>query len=115
YLLRHLFAKPLQKLANSLGMQTNGSMGLVASVANTLAMFRMVKDMPAKDKVINIAFAVCIATVFGDHLSFTANFQPNLIVAIMVGKISAALLSIYLAFKLSVPAAVKLEKEAKEE
>lgn len=111
YLFRNLFAKPLKKLAEALGMQTIGSTGLVASVANTLAMFRMVKDMPAKDKVINIAFAVCIATVFGDHLSFTANFQPNLILPIMLGKIVAALFSIYLAFKLSVPIAIKLEKE----
>jgi len=114
YLLRHLFAKPLQKLANSLGMQTVGSTGLVASVANTLAMFRMVKDMPAKDKVINIAFSVCIATVFGDHLSFTANFQPNLIVPIMVGKIVASLCAIYLAFKLAVPTAVSLERSEKQ-
>ncbi|GGP14086.1 ethanolamine utilization protein EutH [Oceanobacillus neutriphilus] len=113
YLFRNLFAKPLQKLAKALGMQEVGSMGLVASVANTLAMFRMVKDMPAKDKVINIAFSVCIATVFGDHLSFTANFQPNLILPIMLGKIVAAFLSIYLAFKLSVPKAVQLEKEDK--
>lgn len=111
YLLRNIFAKPLQKLAKAMGMQTVGSTGLVASIANTLAMFRMVKDMPAKDKVINIAFSVCIATVFGDHLSFTANFQPNLIVPIMLSKIIAALFSIYLAFKLSVPIALKLEKE----
>src|SRR5690625_464915 len=111
YLLRNLFARPLQKLANALGMQTIGSTGLVASVANTLAMFRMVKDMPAKDKVINIAFSVCIATVFGDHLSFTANFQPNLIVPIMVAKIVAALCAIYLAMKLAVPIAVKLEED----
>ncbi len=111
YLFRNIFAKPLQKLAKALGMQEIGSMGLVASVANTLAMFHMVKDMPAKDKVINIAFSVCIATVFGDHLSFTANFQPNLILPIMLGKIVAAFLSVYLAFKLSVPKAVQLKKE----
>lgn len=111
YIFRNVFAKLLHKLAKALGMQETGSMGLVASVANTLAMFRMVKDMPAKDKVINIAFSVCIATVFGDHLSFTANFQPNLILPIMAGKMIAALFSIYLAFKLSVPKAIQLERE----
>lgn len=109
YIFRKFFAKPLQKLAQFMGMKEIGSMGLVASVANTLAMFRMIKDMPAKDKVINIAFSVCIAAVLGDHLSFTANFQPNLIVPIMIGKVTAALLSIYLAFKLSVPKAIELE------
>lgn len=109
YLLRKYLAKPLEKLALLLGMKSIGSAGLVASVANTLAMFRMIKDMPAKDKVINIAFAVSIAAVLGDHLSFTANFQPSLILPIIVGKVVAALLAVWVAFKLSVPRALELE------
>ena len=98
YLFRKYFSKSLEKLAGKLGLHSIGSAGLVASIANTLAMFRMIKDIPAKDKVINIAFSVCIAAVLGDHLSFTANFQPNLILPIMVGKVAAAILSIVLAY-----------------
>ena len=35
--------------------------------------------MRAKDKVLIIAFAVCAAFLFGDHLAFTVNFQPTLV------------------------------------
>lgn len=45
---------------------------LLAAVlhANILAMFRLIRDMPPKDKVLNIAFAVCAALTFGDHLAY---------------------------------------------
>jgi ethanolamine transporter len=46
---------------------------MLATTANILAMFRLVKDMRPRDKVLNIAFAVCAAFLFGDHLAFTTN------------------------------------------
>jgi ethanolamine transporter len=70
--------------------------------------------MPPKDKVINISFAVCAAFLLGDHLSFTANFQPTLILPIIVGKISAGIIGIGLAYWLSVPKAIELEKRDRE-
>ncbi len=48
-------------------------------------MLKLVRDMPPKDKVLNIAFGVCSAFLLGDHLSYTANFQPTLIPAVMIG------------------------------
>jgi ethanolamine transporter len=77
-------------------------------------MFKLVKTMPPKDKVINISFAVCSAFLLGDHLSFTANFQPTLILPIIVGKISAGIIGIGLAYWLSVPKALELEKKDRE-
>ena len=47
----------------------------------------MVKDMNQRGKVINIAFAVSAAFVFGDHLGFTAGFAPEMIGAMIVGKL----------------------------
>ena len=37
------------------------------------------------------------AFLFDDHLSFAAYFQPNLIVAVLIGKISASICAIVLA------------------
>lgn len=79
--------------------------------ANILAMFRLIRDMQPKDKVLNIAFAVCAAFLFGDHLAFTANFQPNLIPAVMLGKLGGGMAAFLLAFRLSVPKALALEKQ----
>lgn len=111
YLLRKYLGKPLEALGGKIGLSASGSAGMLATIANILAMFRLVKFMRPKDKVINIAFGVCAAFLLGDHLSFSANVQPNLILPILIGKISAGIIAIGLAYWLAVPPAIKLEKE----
>jgi ethanolamine transporter len=110
YLLRKYAAKPLEAIGNKMGLSPTGSAGLLATIANILAMFRLVRSMPPKDKVINIAFGVCAAFLLGDHLSFSANFQPNIILPLIIGKFGAGVISIVLAYWLSVPKALGLEK-----
>ncbi|MBI4357337.1 MAG: ethanolamine utilization protein EutH [Gammaproteobacteria bacterium] len=112
YLINHTLHKPMQMLGNRLGLQATGAAGLLASAANILAMFRLIKDMCPKDKVINIAFAVCAAFLLGDHLAFTANFQPNLILPIQAGKLGGGIFAIILAYRLSVPKALELEAQS---
>jgi ethanolamine transporter len=111
YLIRKYFSGALTSVGQKLGLSSVGSAGLLATVANILAMFTLVRDMPPKDKVINIAFGVCAAFLLGDHLSFTANFQPTAILAVIVGKLAAGIIAIFFAYKLSVPTALKLEAE----
>ncbi|MFO0966932.1 MAG: ethanolamine utilization protein EutH [Gemmataceae bacterium] len=115
YLLQKYLAGPIGRLGNRLGLAPEGAAGLLAAAANILAMFRLVKDMRPKDKVLVIAFSVCSAFLFGDHLSFTANFQPNLILAVMLGKLGGGACGFLIAYRLSVPKALELaEKEVSE-
>ncbi|OXS76688.1 ethanolamine utilization protein EutH [Domibacillus enclensis] len=111
YLLRKYAARPLEAGGRKLGLSSTGSAGLLATIANILAMFQLVRYMPPKDKVINISFAVCAAFLLGDHLSFTANFQPNLILPVIAGKFLAGVCAIAFAYWLSVPTALKLEEQ----
>ena len=111
YLIKKFAAQPMQKLGARLGLESVGTAGLIATVANILAMYRLVGDMRAKDKVLNIAFAVCAAFLFGDHLAFTANFQPTLLLPILVGKIAGGVFAFALANVISVPAALALESQ----
>lgn len=111
YLMRKYLARPMELIGRKLGMEAAGAAGMLAAVANILAMFRLVGDMPAKDKVRCIAFAVCAAFLFGDHLAFTANFQPNLLLPVMAGKLSGGIFAFVLANRLSVPKAVELEQQ----
>ena len=111
YLIRKYFSTPLEALGSKIGLAAVGSAGLLATIANILAMFPLVRDMPPKDKVINIAFGVCAAFLLGDHLSFTANFQPTIILPVIIGKLLAGIIAIYFAYKLSVPTAVRLEAQ----
>ncbi len=115
YLLRKYASAPLEAGGRKLGLSSVGSAGLLATIANILAMFQLVRHMPPKDKVINISFAVCAAFLLGDHLSFTANFQPNLILPVILGKFSAGICAIGLAYWLSVPTALKLEEKDRAE
>ncbi|BAN49639.1 ethanolamine utilization protein EutH [Metapseudomonas resinovorans] len=107
---RHL-ARPLELVAVRLGMSPVGAAGILAASANILAMFRLVADMPPKDKVLVIAFSVCAAFTFGDHMAFSANFQPTLILPLIIGKLSGGLIGMAIAYWLAVPKALQLGRE----
>ena len=87
YTVTKLLHKPLLKLGSLLGINDTAAAGLVASLANSIATFGMVKDMDGRGKVVNIAFAVSAAFVFGDHLGFTAGFAPEMLPGVIVGKL----------------------------
>ncbi|KMS90145.1 ethanolamine utilization protein EutH [Prauserella rugosa] len=115
YMLRKGLARPLGALGRRVGMSAEGTAGLLAAVANVLALFRLVRHMPPKDKVLCIAFAVCAAFLVGDHLAFTANFQPNLIGPLLVGKLVGGLLAIGLAALITMPVVRALAAQERDE
>ncbi len=85
--LTRLLRRPLTAVGRKLGINETAAAGLIASLANSIATFGMVKDMNRRGKVVNIAFAVSAAFVFGDHLGFTAGFAPEMLPAMIVGKL----------------------------
>ncbi len=93
--------KPLMKAGSKLGINETAAAGLVASLANSIATFGMIKDMDDRGKVVNIAFAVCAAFVFGDHLGFTAGFAPELLPAVIVGKLAGGAAAVAVALLLT--------------
>lgn len=111
YMINKYLSKPLNAIGSKIGMKSEGSTGLLAALTNPLALFRLIPKMTTKDKVICIAFCVCANALLGDHLAFTANFQPTLILPISIGKLVGGAIAILIAYKLSVPKALELEKE----
>lgn len=110
WLIKRYLAKPLAKAGGLVGLSSDATAGLLAASANVLAALAMVRDLRAKDKVIVMSFAVCCAFLFGDHLSFTANFQPSLIAPVLVGKLVAGIIAIGFAMLLAVKKAEELEQ-----
>lgn len=110
WLIKRFLSKPLGALGRVFGLSSDATAGLLAASANVLAALSMVKDLRAKDKVIVLSFAVCCAFLFGDHLSFTANFQPSLIVPVLLGKLAGGICAIAFAFALSTKKAEELER-----
>lgn len=101
YVLTRVLNKPLMALGKLLGINEPASAGLIASLANSIATFGMVKDMDDRGKVVNIAFAVPAAFVFGDHLGFTAGFAPELLPAMIVGKLVGGVVAVGVALVLT--------------
>ena len=101
FVLTRLLKKPLLKLGRLLGINDTAAAGLVASLANSIATFGLLKQMDARGKVVNIAFAVSAAFVFGDHLGFTAGFAPEMLPAVIVGKLVGGITAVAVALLLT--------------
>lgn len=109
WLVRRYFARLLERIGGAFGLSADATAGILAGSANVLALLKMIKDMRARDKVICLSYGVCAAFLFGDHLSFTANFQPSLIVPVLLGKFSAGVCAIVFCNLLAVRKAEQLE------
>ena len=96
-----LLRKPLMKAGQMLGINDTAAAGLIASLANSIATFGMVGDMDPRGKIVNIAFAVSAAFVLGDHLGFAAGFAPELLPAMIVGKLVGGFSAIAVALLLT--------------
>ena len=107
FVLTKLLKKPLLKLGKLLGINDTAAAGLVASLANSIATFGMVRDMDNRGKVVNIAFAVSAAFVFGDHLGFTAGFAPEMLPAMIVGKLAGGISAVAVALVLTAKESVE--------
>ena len=101
FVITKLLKKPLTAVGNWLGINETAAAGLVASLANSIATFGMVKEMDRRGKVVNIAFAVSAAFVFGDHLGFTAGFAPEMLPAVIMGKLAGGISAVAVALLLT--------------
>ena len=101
FVITKLLRKPLLRLGKLLGIGDTAAAGLVATLANSIATFGLVKDMDNRGKVVNIAFAVSAAFVFGDHLGFTAGFAPTMLPAMIVGKLAGGVSAVAVALWLT--------------
>ena len=101
YVITKLLKKPLLKLGNTLGVNDTAAAGLIASLANSIATFEMMKNMDSRGKVVNVAFAVSAAFVFGDHMGFTAGFAPEMLPAVIVGKLVGGVSAVIVALLLT--------------
>ena len=101
YAVTKLLKKPLLKLGKVLGVNDTAAAGLIASLANSIATFDMMKNMDTRGKVVNVAFAVSAAFVFGDHMGFTAGFAPEMLPAVILGKLAGGISAVAVALLLT--------------
>ena len=93
-------AKPLSALGKLVGVNKSAAGGLIATLANNIAMFEIFKNMDRRGKILNAAFAVSAAFALGDHLGFTAGVAPDMIAPMIAGKLVAGITAVALALLL---------------
>jgi ethanolamine transporter len=107
YVITKVFRKPLMKLGELMGIGNVAAAGMVATLANDIPMIQMVKDMDDRGKVLNFAFAVSAAFVFGDHLGFAAGVNKSLIFPMIIGKLIGGVSAIFVASFIAPKSSVK--------
>ena len=71
--------------------------GILASMANSLPMFDMIKDMDKKGKVVAMAFSVPATAALGDLMGYISAVRPDAVIPMVAGKLTAGLIGIVLA------------------
>lgn len=100
HLIITLASKPLAKVGKLIGINDAAAGGMIATLANNIPMFQIMKDMDPRGKIVNSAFAVSAAFAFGDHLGFTAGVAREMIFPVISGKLVAGILAIGVALLL---------------
>jgi ethanolamine transporter len=111
FVITKLCKKPLMKLGGLLKMNDIAAAGMVATLANNIPMFGMLKDMDDRGKIINVAFAVSAAFVFGDHLGFVAGVAKQMIFPMIVGKLVGGITAVMVACFIANKMVTKEKKE----
>jgi ethanolamine transporter len=93
--------RPLNSIGRKIGMDAASTAGLVISLANSIPVYKMMKNMSARGKVVNTAWLVPATAALGDHLGFTAGIRPDMIAPVVLGKLSAGILAVILALVLT--------------
>lgn len=97
HFINRYFSRVLSRFGKILGMDDAGVSGFMASLVNSIPMFGIFEKMDDDSKIINSAFAVGGAYVFGGQLGFVGGISPETVVPFIVGKLVAGFSAIYLA------------------
>lgn len=97
YFITTIFTKPLIVIGKIFKINEKSTAGLIACLAHNIPMFKILKDMDERGKLINIAFSVSGAFVLGSHLGFTAGIDKDLVFPVMISKLVGGISSMFVA------------------
>lgn len=97
HLVSKILAKPLQWLGKVLKISKESAMGFISSLVTNATTFEMMNDMDSKGVVLNSAFLVSAAFVFGGALAFTMAFDESWIFGMILGKLISGVTAVILA------------------
>lgn len=100
-LLRRCLFRPFRWIGSKTGLNDASTTGLIVGAVTVMPALAMVRDMDRRGKVLCGAFLVCGASAFAAHMGFVAATQPELIMPLLGGKISGALVGLIVAMRIT--------------
>lgn len=91
------FMNFFQRIGDKAGIDEIACSGFIAGMANPIPMLSSLNRMGSKGKLLNIAFGITGLGVFGDFIGFTASVNKEMIVPMVIGKLTAASLAVVIA------------------
>ena len=91
-----LLHRPMSALGRRLGINGTAALTLIPTLVTSATAFGMMRDMDRKGAVLNSAFAVSAAFVFGSHLGFTMAFDEAYVLPMVIGKLTAGICALLL-------------------
>lgn len=89
--LRRILTRPFTRLGEKLEMGPESMTGMLIGLVSVIPALSMYKDMDEKGKVVNSAFLVSGASLLAAHMGFVISTEPDMLGALLCGKLSGAL------------------------
>lgn len=100
YIVSKILDKPMKKLGGLIGVNAVSALGFLSTLATNATTYGNMQDMDEKGVMLNGAFSVSAAFVFGGHLAFTLTFNPDYALGMIVGKLFAGICAVVVAIVL---------------
>ncbi|WP_025640257.1 ethanolamine utilization protein EutH [Schnuerera ultunensis] len=97
YIIHEKFKDKLNRISGKAGINQFAILGILSSLANCVPMLAIYDKMDDKGKVINAAFAVSGAFVFGGQLGFVSGISHKAVTPFILAKLVAGLSGVFLA------------------
>lgn len=95
--LRRLLDKPFTHLGARLSISPQSLTGMLLGLVSAIPVFSLYQDMDAKGKTAVGAFLVSGTSLLAAHMAFTVSTEPNLLPALVCGKLCGSLAAVILA------------------
>lgn len=89
-LFTRILKNPLNRLGDKVGLDVTSVSGMIFSLASSVPVFSLMKNMSKKGIIVNTAWIVLVSGMFGSQLGLVLGIGDGLLIPYMVGKLAAA-------------------------
>lgn len=97
YIIESRLSKKFKRLSEKTGFNDFSILGILSSLANCVPMLAIYDKMDNKGKILNAAFAVSGAFVFGRQLGYVSGISREIVTPFILAKLSAGISAMILA------------------